>query len=151
LEVDEMAFTTATRLKDLLRQASGTSPYGVPSSAAITNAVNAANGELEKMGVPSTETDAGLLGAADLLALAYLGVGQSLFQGARGQHLPSPDSVRRGSTVARTMALEMAGRYISHSRRLPNAVRNRNWANQRGGQLWGDSEADGRHNRDSKK
>jgi len=146
-----MAFTTATRLKDLLRQASGSSPYGVPSEAAITNAVNAANGELEKMGVPSTETDAGLLGAADLLAVAYLGVGQSIFQGARGQHLPSPDSIRRGSTAAREMALAMAGRYISHSRRKPNAVRNRNWANERGGPTWQDSEATGQHSRDSKK
>lgn len=135
-----MAFTTSVRLKDLINQ-SGSSTHFAPDADAITNAVDAANGELEQMGVTSTERDAGLLGAADRLALAYLAEGLAFEAALRRESLPGVGMLREFAIDVRKGALETANLYVSRSLRNTTAAVNRNWAYSRGGALRVGSEA----------
>lgn len=121
-----MAFTTATRIKDLIRY-QGTSEVHQFDDTAITNSADSANAQLEKMGVPSTETDAGLLGCADRLALSYLMQGQLVTMAVRGDAAPSVDSVRRSADFLRESAMLDAGAYVPISLRKPVARGNRSW------------------------
>ncbi len=66
-----MAFATVQRVKDLIRD-QGTGYHSAPVEAALTNVVAASNAFLEEMGVPASTTDAGLLMAADRLAVTFL-------------------------------------------------------------------------------
>ena len=134
-----MAFTTSARLQDLIGAEQG-GFHSKPNADALTAAAAGANAELEKLGVPSTETDAGLLQAADRLALSYLLEGL-IVQMALRRESQATGSLRITALEMRASALQQAGGYVSLTVRKPKVVRNRNWAYGRGGPLRRGSEA----------
>lgn len=134
-----MAFTTVTRLKARIRD-SGVSFHNASVEAALTDVVASANAELEKLGVPSTETDLGLLAAADRLAISLLFDGELLRMMLRGES-QAVGSYRITAREMRLSALEQAQPYISIARQKTLAANNRNWAFERGSPLRRGSEA----------
>jgi hypothetical protein len=141
-----MSFTTVSRLKDLLgRDGSGKSVYGQPTENTLGNARDYANGQIAQMGVPTTETDLGLLGAADKLALGYI-VQSQIVRAMLNGNIKAAGSMRILASDLDMQARSEAVLYIPLDRRKPVAPKNRNWAAFRGGPLHRDSEA-GRFNR----
>lgn len=139
-----MAFTTVQRVKDLIRE-QGDAYHQAPVEAAITNAVAGANAFLEQLGVAATVTDAGLLIAADRLAISYLMEGELTRMLYRGEG-QAVGSFRLATDQLRASAVADAQIYISLDFRRPSVRANRNWAFNRGGPLYGGSEA-GPHRR----
>ena len=139
-----MAFTTTQRVKDLTRD-QGTAFHHAPVEGAITNAVNGANAFLEKIGVATSTTDSGLLIAADRLAISYIMEGEITRMLLRGE-TSAIGSFRLAVDQLRASAISDAQIYIPVSFRKPHVRANRNWAYERGGPLYGGSEA-GSHTR----
>lgn len=136
-----MAFTTSQRVKDLMRD-QGTAYHSAPTENAITNAVNGANAFIEKLGIDSAETDAGILIAADRLAVSYLMEGEIMRQMLRGES-QAVGSYRLAIDQLRAAITNDVYKYLSFSLRTTKARANRNWAFQRGGPLYHGSEAGG--------
>ena len=134
-----MAFTTTTRLKALIRD-SGVAFHNASVEAALTNVAASANAELEKLGVPSTETDLGLLSAADRLAISLMMDGEIIRMLLRGES-QAVGSYRLASLELRESALRQAQLYISVAREKTTIANNRNWAYERGGAFYRGSEA----------
>ncbi len=134
-----MAFTTTTRLKALIRD-SGVAFHNASVEAALTNVVASANAELEKLGVLSTETDLGLLSAADRLAISLLFDGEITRMMLRGES-QAVGSYRITAIEMRASALAQAQPYISIARQKTLIANNRNWAYERGSPLRRGSEA----------
>lgn len=105
-----MAFSTVDRLKELLSD-SGVGFHNTPSETAFTNVVASANAILENMGVASTVTDAGLLYAADQLALSMLMTGQLVRMMVRGE-AQAVGSFRLAADSLREDALVQARAYV---------------------------------------
>ena len=134
-----MPFTTVTRLKALIRD-SGVAFHNASVETALTNVVASANAELEKLGVPSTETDLGLLAAADRLAISLLFDGEILRMMLRGE-AKAVGSYRITGIEIRASALKQAQPYISIARQKTLVANNRNWAYERGSPFRTSSEA----------
>lgn len=134
-----MAFTTAQRVKDLIRD-QGTSYHHAPVEALITNVVAASNAFLEEMGVPASTTDEGLLMAADRLAVTHLMEGELMRQMLRGES-QATGSFRIVINEMRALALSDAQMYVPVNLRSLHVRANRNFAFGRGGGLYGGSEA----------
>lgn len=139
-----MAFTTTTRVKDLIRD-QGTAFHNAPSESAIANAVAGANAFLEKIGVAASTTDSGLLIAADRLAISYIMEGELTRMLLRGE-AQAIGSFRLATDQLRASAINDAQIYVPVSFRKPKVRANRNWAYGRGGPLYDGSEA-GSHTR----
>lgn len=134
-----MAFTTVIRLKALVRD-SGVAFHNASVETALTNVVASANAELENLGVPSSETDLGLLAAADRLAISLLFDGEIMRMMLRGES-QAVGSYRITSIAMRDSALKQAQPYISIARQKTLVANNRNWAYERGSPLRRGSEA----------
>lgn len=147
--VKKMAFTTVQRVKDLMRD-QGASFHNAPVEAAITNAVAGANAYLEEIGVPASTTDAGLLIAADRLAMTFLMEGELVRQMLRGES-QATGSFRITINEMRQLALNDALTYVPITVRSVQVRANRNFAQGRGGALYGGSEAGGYARRGSKR
>jgi|SRR3990167_1851840 len=139
-----MAFTTVQRVKDLTRD-QGTAFHNAPTENAITNAVDGANAYLEQIGIDSATTDAGLLIAADRLAMSYLMEGELSRMLLRGE-AQAIGSFRLAVDQLRFAAINDAQIYIPISFRNTHIRANRDFAFRRGGPLYGGSEA-GRYRR----
>jgi len=120
------AYTTTTRIKDLINQ-SGTSVYNAFDDDAITNAVAYANDYLEEIGVPTSSITEGMKAAGDQFALAYLADGLILQMAIRGANHPSIENLRSYAKEMRATAEKTALAYTSLAFKNPKLVQNKNW------------------------
>ncbi len=105
-----MAFTTPDRIRALIGD-SGVGFHNAPTVTALANVAVSANAILENLGVPSTETDLGLLYAADQLALSMLMTGQLARMMVRGE-AQAVGSFRLAADSLRKDAITQALAYV---------------------------------------